>query len=180
MVVVVPMALVQLPPLPLVVIMRVVPVSSLVRWLIPAPCHPSVAMAIGFPIPVNPGVPRARSAPPSFVAEGRRSASDIERNLREGGKSDDRRQQQSGYPLRFHADLLIDSNSENATCKACRQHSGLGRRVFLPCSFDSRQHAHTDQHNADDDDPVRWHMRQDSAIDQAAGQDGKAGDVDCE
>ena len=72
------------------------------------------------------------------------------------------------------------SNTQNARCRWSNEPFGLGRRILLASSFDSRQHSYSHQHNASDNNPVPGHMRQDGAIDQPAGQDGKAGNVDGE
>jgi hypothetical protein len=92
MVVVVPMTFMQLPALLKVVIVRVVPVSSLVGRLVPPSGNPPVAMPVGLPIAVNPGIAGAGSVPTSFVAEGRRRASDVQGNLREAGDGESRHQ----------------------------------------------------------------------------------------
>ena len=59
-------------------------------------------------------------------------------------------------------------------------HFGLGSRILLASSFHSGQHSYSHQHDASNDNPVPWHMRQHRAIDQPDGQDDKAGDVDGE
>lgn len=68
MVVPVPMAFMQLPAPPLVVVVRVVPSRSFIGRLIPASCNPSVVMPVGLPVAIHPGVTGARSVPSSLIA----------------------------------------------------------------------------------------------------------------
>ena len=81
----VPVALVQLPALLIVVIVRVIPVGSGVGRLNPVPTHPGVVTPARSPVAFHPGVPRARSVAAPFVTKSRWWASDIKGNLREGG-----------------------------------------------------------------------------------------------
>jgi hypothetical protein len=106
MVCVIPMTFVHLPALVIVIIVRMVPVSSFVGWLIPAPGDPPIVMPIGLPVAVNPCVSGTRRVSTPFKTQRRRRAPDVNANSREGGKSDDGAQQQSVYPIQSHIYLL--------------------------------------------------------------------------
>jgi len=78
----VPVAFMKLPPLLIVIVMRMVPICALVRRLCPASSNPSVMVAVWGPIALNPGVAGTGRIASLFVTNRRRSAADVYRNLR--------------------------------------------------------------------------------------------------
>jgi hypothetical protein len=57
---------------------------------------------------------------------------------------------------------------------------GLGGRILLASGFDAHEYSRPHQYQAADDDPVRWHVQQDGAVDQSDDYNREADDVDCE
>jgi hypothetical protein len=80
----IPVAVVQLPALLIVVIVRVIPVGSGVGRLNPVPTHPGVVTPVRCPVAFHPGVPGSGSVAAPFVTKSRWRGSEINGNLREG------------------------------------------------------------------------------------------------
>ena len=78
---VVPMSLVQLPAFPVVVIVRMTPVSTFVGRTLPASLHPAVAMSIGCPISLYPGIARPGNRSTFLIPNWRWRGPDVDRNL---------------------------------------------------------------------------------------------------
>ena len=78
---VVPVALVHLPALLIVIIVRVIPVGAFVGRTVPVSLDPAVVVAVGNPISLHPGVARAGHRSLGLVAEWRRRGFDVDRNL---------------------------------------------------------------------------------------------------
>ena len=90
----VPVALVQLPALLVVVIVRVIPVASGEGRLNPVTSDPGIVTPVRCPVAFHPGVTRAGSFSAPFVTKSRWRAPEINGNLREAGDCESRRQQQ--------------------------------------------------------------------------------------
>ena len=84
MILMIPMAFMQLPPLPVVIIMRVVPVGSFIRRTVPPPCHPAIMPQVRSPISIHPGIARTRHLPTSLDSQRRRRPPHINTDLRWG------------------------------------------------------------------------------------------------
>jgi hypothetical protein len=77
----IPVALVQLPSLLIVVVVRMVPIRALVRRLLPASRNPSLLAAVWGPITFNPGIAWAGRIAAPLVTYRRGCAADIQGNL---------------------------------------------------------------------------------------------------
>ena len=78
---VVPVSFVELPALLVVIIVRMIPVGSFVRRMVPASRNPAIMAAIGSPISLNPGVSGAGHWSAGLDAQGWWRRSDVDRNL---------------------------------------------------------------------------------------------------
>jgi hypothetical protein len=81
MILMVPVAFVQLPTLPVVVIMGMAPIGSFIRRTVPAAGNPSIVTAIWSPITVHPSVTRAWSGSALLVTKRRRCATYVDSYL---------------------------------------------------------------------------------------------------
>ena len=82
MILMVPVAFMQLPALFIVVVVGMVPIGSIIGRTIPAPRHPSVVSAMRGPVTIDPSIARARSRTTLFMTIRRRGDSDVHPNLR--------------------------------------------------------------------------------------------------
>jgi hypothetical protein len=82
---VVPVAFMHLPPLLVMIIVRMAPVSAGVWRAIPAARNPDIPSTLGTPIAVNPGITLAGHRRASLITHGWRGPADINTNLRKGG-----------------------------------------------------------------------------------------------
>ena len=85
MVFVVPMAFMHLPALLVMVVVRMAPVSPLVRRTLPGAWTPNVAATLSSPIAFGPHKTGARHGRPSFVAQRWWGAADVNLNLCNSG-----------------------------------------------------------------------------------------------
>src|ERR1700736_2920441 len=99
---VIPMAFMQLPTLPLVIVVRMVPIAAFIRGAVPTSCHPSVMPPIRGPITIDPGIARTRLRSAFFVTQWRRCASDVYFDLRHGRNGESGCNYQTTNQLQFH------------------------------------------------------------------------------
>src|SRR5450755_4610693 len=99
---VIPMALVQLPALLIVVVMRVIPVCAFIRSMVPTSGNPAVVASIGRPVTIDPGIAGTGGDTALFVAHRRRAGADVQRHL--CGSRNGKRgcEQCATYPIEFH------------------------------------------------------------------------------
>ena len=83
MVFVVPMAFMYLPAALIVVIVRMAPVSSRIRWPLPNSRHPNIPSAANSPIAIDPDKTFAGQRWPYFIPNRRRRGADIDLDLAE-------------------------------------------------------------------------------------------------
>src|SRR5277367_5565820 len=102
MVFMVPMTLMERPALMVVIIVRMVPVRSLIRGPLPYSGPPHIPSAVPVPVAVDPRIPWTRHSWPHLVADRRRSNADIYADSRKGRGRECRSQDQTCYPFRFH------------------------------------------------------------------------------
>jgi hypothetical protein len=76
MVLMVPVALMQVPAIVVMVVMRMAPVSSRIRRSPPHARNPNISSAVDSPIPINPHIALARHRRTNLVADRRRWSAD--------------------------------------------------------------------------------------------------------
>src|ERR1700733_9307238 len=103
MIVVIPVAFMQLPALLIVIVVRVAPRRALVRRTVPAACHPTVMLSVGSPIAVNPGIARTGNRPTPLDAQWRRCDSDVHPDLCRSRDRESDGKKQATYPIQFHS-----------------------------------------------------------------------------
>src|SRR4030081_3702108 len=101
----IPVAFMPSPAFAIVIVMRMVPIRSFVGRTLPVPFHPSVAMPMRSPVPLDPDVAWAGNRRTPFVTQWRRRASDIDGNLCRSRDGESNREQYSAYPIQFHSGL---------------------------------------------------------------------------
>ena len=80
---VVPVAFMELPAFPIMVVMRMVPIGSSVWRALPVSGNPAIVMPVGGPVSLDPNKTCLRRRTMALIAERRRRCSDINRNLTE-------------------------------------------------------------------------------------------------
>src|ERR1700692_3370391 len=98
----IPVPFMQLPALPVVIIVRMIPICPFIGRTIPAPCHPPIAMAMRDPVPVDPGIARTWLGPALLVPVGRWCASDVHANLSRSGDGEGSCEHYATHPIQFH------------------------------------------------------------------------------
>jgi hypothetical protein len=88
MVFVIPVPLMIVPPVLIMVIVRMVPVGTLIGRTIPAPRHPNITATVDAPIAIDPCKTRTRRRRPAFIAQWRRRTANDDANLCIRGGSD--------------------------------------------------------------------------------------------
>src|SRR3979411_363119 len=101
----IPVAFMHPPAFAIVIVMRMVPIRSFVGRTLPVPFHPSVAMPMRGPIPLDPDIAWAGNRRTPFVTQWRRRASDIDGNLCRSRDGESNCEQYSAYPIQFHSGL---------------------------------------------------------------------------
>ena len=88
MVFVIPVAFVHSPAFAIVVVMRVVPVSAFIRWVVPTAWNPLIAMSVRSPVAIDPYVAGAGGLAAALDTKRRRCAADVDGNLCYGWDGD--------------------------------------------------------------------------------------------
>src|ERR1017187_8859446 len=102
MILMIPVAFMQLPALAVVVIVGMVPICAFIGRTVPAPCYPRITMPMRSPVPVDPGVARARNRPAPLVAQRRRCGTDVHPNLCRSRDGESHGEKYATYPIPFH------------------------------------------------------------------------------
>jgi hypothetical protein len=99
----IPVAVVQPPAFPVMIVVRMAPISTLVGRTLPTPRHPPVVMPIRGPIPFDPDVARARNRPTLLVAQRWWWRSDVHPDLCRSRDGESDSEQYSAHPIQFHS-----------------------------------------------------------------------------
>src|SRR6202158_1818509 len=98
----IPVAFMHPPAFTIVIVVRMIPIRSFVGRTFPMPFHPSVAMPLRGPIPLDPDVAWAWNRRAPLVTQRRWRASDIHGNLCRSRDGETNCEQYSAYPIQFH------------------------------------------------------------------------------
>ena|ERR1700674_5887260 len=101
----IPVAFMHPPAFTIVIVVRMIPIRSFVGRTFPMPFHPSVAMPLRGPIPLDPDVAWAWNRRAPLVTQRRWRASDIHGNLCRSRDGESNCEQYSAYPIQFHFSL---------------------------------------------------------------------------
>ena len=99
----IPMSFVQLPALPVVIIMRMVPVCPLIGRTVPAAGYPSIVTPVRGPVAVDPSVSWTWKGPAPLETQRRRCDSDVHPDLRQGRDGESGCQYCATYPIQSHS-----------------------------------------------------------------------------
>src|SRR3979411_2665955 len=102
MVLMIPVTFMHPPALLVMIVMRMAPITAHVGGLFPLPCHPTIAIPVRRPVPVDPGITRTGHLPSLLIALWWWRASDIHADLRRSSNRDNNREKQSTKPIQFH------------------------------------------------------------------------------
>ena len=100
---VVPVALVQLPALLIMVVVRVIPVRAFIRRMVPTSGNPPVVVSVRRPVTIDPGIARTWRDTALFVADRRRAGAYLQRYLRGGRNGKSGGKQCATYPIELHS-----------------------------------------------------------------------------
>src|ERR1700693_1292904 len=95
----IPVAFMQLPALLVMVVVRMVPGSSLIWRTVPSSSHPAIVTTVRRPVPVNPGVSRTWHRTALLMTQRRRRAADIDSDLSRSSDGENHCEKYSTYPI---------------------------------------------------------------------------------
>jgi hypothetical protein len=178
MIIMVPVPLMQLPPLLVVIIVRMVPLRPFVRRMVPAPRHPAITISMRGPVSIHPGIAHSRHRPTPFNPQRRWCDPDVYPNLRESRQGENRCDQYVIYPMQFHGVSPVEHFGGNR--KNFTRLVASGRGVLLASSFNSCQNAESYQYESAHHDPMGGHVHQARTVNKARDHDHKTSQIDSE
>jgi hypothetical protein len=104
----IPVPFMQLPPLPVVIIVRMIPICPFIGRTVPPPSYPPIMMPMRGPVTVDPGIARTWLRPALLVPVRRWCASDVHANLSRSRDGENGCEHNATYPIQFHFVSPID------------------------------------------------------------------------